>query len=409
MPLSNLASKWRGLSFATKCAILVWCFAVVLPLTRAALAPHVNSVYVIFVQAARHWSAGQDLYQVSYEPFRYSPLVAVTFEPFSWLPDWLGGVSWRLLGAAIFLAALGWFCQGLLPASLSVNQRSVLFILASPLCVGNLNNGQSNLLMIGLLVAALSAGMKERWNLASFCVALAVLFKIYPVVVGLLLMLLYPRRFGFRFLGMLSAGLALPFLFQSPSYVLEQYAGWLRHLESNDRQLLPQGLWYIDMRLLFRLWIVPISYQGFFVVQAVTGLVIALVCWLAKKAFWPREKELILVLGLACCWMTAFGPASESATYVLLAPIASWLFLVSFQAQSPWWQRTLCFAGYGLLLASQLANWIPGGKIFQGWGPQPLAALLFLVGILAEFVVNLLSAQKCKWPDVRTACPPQIA
>jgi hypothetical protein len=403
-----LASKWNGFSLTTKAAILVWTFALVLPLTRAALAPHTNSVYMIFAKAACNWSAGQDLYQADFEPFRYSPLVAVLFEPFSQLPDWLGGLCWRVVSAAIFLGALGWFCRDLLPASLSASQRSLIFLLVGPLCVGNLNNGQSNLLIIGLLLAAMSGVMRNRWNLASFCVSLAALFKIYPIAIGLLLMLLYPRRFSFRFIGMLSAGLVLPFLFQNPPYVLEQYTGWLRHLESNDRQLLPRGLWYLDVRLLFRLWVVPISYQNYFVIQALSGAAIGMICWLAKKTLWPREKLLILVLGLACCWMTACGPASESSTYVLLAPIASLLFLKAFEIEFFRWERSFYVLGYGLLLASQIANWFPGGRMFQSWGPQPFAAILFLAGILADGFAAF-SSQKTSLANVRSSRTPQIA
>src|SRR5258708_13052224 len=109
MRLNVLASKWNGFSFTTKAAILAWIFALVLPLTRAALAPHTNSVYMIFAKAACNWSAGQDLYQACHEPFRYSPLVAVLFEPFSQLPDWLGGLSWRFSAPPILFGALSWF------------------------------------------------------------------------------------------------------------------------------------------------------------------------------------------------------------------------------------------------------------------------------------------------------------
>jgi hypothetical protein len=216
MQLDLARSKWQEMAVVTKCAIVVWSLAVCIPLTRAALAPHASTVYVIFADAARNWSAGQDLYQLSPEPYRYSPFVAILFEPFSWLPDALGGFLWRLVSASILLVSLNWFCNKVLPKALSAFHKAILFLLIAPLCIGNLNNGQSNILIVGLLLAAQAAVMEDRWNLAGFCLALACLFKIYPIALALLLILHFPRQLGLRFVGMVLAGLLLPFLLQNP-------------------------------------------------------------------------------------------------------------------------------------------------------------------------------------------------
>src|SRR6266702_1153946 len=125
MQLDLPRSKWRELSLVTKCTSLVWSLAVCIPLARAVLAPHSSTVYVIFADAARNWSTGQDLYQFSPEPYRYSPFVAILFEPFRWLPDALGGFMWRLTGAALLLVSLRWFCNKVLPESLSTTHKAV--------------------------------------------------------------------------------------------------------------------------------------------------------------------------------------------------------------------------------------------------------------------------------------------
>jgi hypothetical protein len=41
---------------------------------------------------------------------------------------------------------------------------------------------------------------------------------------------------------------------------------------------------------------------------------------------------------------------------------------------------------YGLFVVAQAASWFPGGAGFvQALGPQPLAALLLLLGVLASW------------------------
>jgi hypothetical protein len=92
---------------------------------------------------------------------------------------------------------------------------------------------------------------------------------------------------------------------------------------------------------------------------------------------------LALLLGLGCCWMTALGPATESATYVLLGPAAAWLLLSGAERQ-PVGLRALWLVAYGLLIASQAAAALPGGlgRLPQSLGTQPFAALLLLGGML---------------------------
>jgi hypothetical protein len=389
--LELVSAKWRSFSVTTKWALIVWSLVIVIPLARAAMAPRSNTVYIIFADAARNWSNGQDLYRASPEPYRYSPFVAILFEPFSRLPDSLGGLLWRLTNAGVFLFSLGWFCRKVLPASLSTTHLSVLFLMIAPLCIGNLNNGQSNLLIVGLFLAAVATLMEERWNLTALCLVLACLFKIYPIALALLLILYYPRQLSLRFIAMIAAGLFLPFLLQSPQYVVDQYAGWLDHLRNDDRQVLARELWYLDFRLLWRSWFAPLSHETYLVIQLLVGMAIGFVCWLAKRAMWPREKLALLSLGLASCWMTVCGPASESATYVLLAPMSAWLALDSIRSKPISLSKGLFLFSYALLLASQISNWFPFGREFQHLGPQPLAAIFIFLGIVIESLPALIS------------------
>src|SRR5207245_341131 len=248
-------------------AISIWATILIVICIRGLLNPRANSVYPIFAGAARSFLAGTDLYSPVQGPYRYSPLVAALLIPFSFCPDNIGGVLWRLLNATVYLGVLAWWCRVVLPRSLSARQTATLYLLIIPLSVGSLNNAQRNPLVLGLLLAGTAAAARQRWNLASGLLALACLFKLYPVSVGLLLATVYPRRFAGRFLIALTIGLALPFLFKPSAYVLGRYTGWWHHLMTDDRQALPIELWYRDLRLLCYSCHLPLSAIAYQTIQ----------------------------------------------------------------------------------------------------------------------------------------------
>src|SRR5579871_398569 len=305
---------WRAAAFSA------WGLVLFVIAVRTVFAPHVHSVFPIYQRAGHSWLAGTDLYETAGDPFRYSPLVAALFTPLSVLPDAIGDLLWRSANVSLYLAALGWCSSLVLVPPLIGSRRAAWFLLVLPLSVGSLNNGQSNVLVLGLMLAAVAGTSRGRWNLVSLCLALACLFKGYPLALALLLTACYPRRLAVRFGVALAVGLCLPFFLQTPSYVLDQYRAWIGHLQANDRHLLAPHLWYRDLRLLSSLLGAELSYQFYQIVQLVAGLGLAVFCR-------RTGRPLVVILGLGCCWMTVLGPATESATYLLLAPTSAWLLL----------------------------------------------------------------------------------
>jgi hypothetical protein len=391
--LRDLARRCGRLGRWERLALVLWAAALAVVSGRAAAFPG-HSVYPIFSTAGRHWLAGACLYERTYDLYRYSPLIAALFAPFGLLPDAGGGVLWRCLSAAAFLGALLWWCRAVLPITLTRAQQACLLLLVLPLSLGNLNNGQSNTLVLALLLAAAAAvasrgdapGGRWRDDLAAACVALACLFKVYPIAVGLLLVVVHPRRFGWRLPLALAAGLALPFLLQRPGYVLDQYLGWLRHLETNDRHVLPAALWYRDVQLLCWQCGVPLSSGAYRQVQALAAAACAAVCLAGRLRGWPERQMLTVLTVLGVCWMTAFGSATESATYVLMAPAAAWLVLEARLRHRTGLLRAAPVVGYGLLVLVQVGDWFPTGKVLQMLGTQPFATLLLLGTMLAALV-----------------------
>jgi hypothetical protein len=394
-------SRWAA------AAILVWTAIILTVCTRASIAPQTKSIYPILSLAARNWIAGADLYEQlapGLDRFRYSPLVAALLVPFSLLPDGVGAALWRSVNAALYLAAFAWWIRALLPSSLSTSEWAVLFLLVVPLSVGSLNNGQSNPLVLGLLLAGVASVKTERWNLAACCTAAACLFKVYPIAVGLLLALVHPRKFAARLAVALGLGLAVPFGLQHADYVWGQYLSWWNHFQTYDRQSLIVELWYRDIRLLLLGLVGSFSAITYMAVQLLAAAAVATVCLLGCRARWPRERLLLVLCGLGCCWMTLVGPATESCTYILLAPTLAWSLLEAWRTPRRWVALTLYQTSYVLFLICQIAVWFPFGRAVHTLGVQPLAGLLLLAGILLSLLQKQHRLQvrprQCKGPDL---------
>jgi hypothetical protein len=202
----------------------------------------------------------------------------------------------------------------------------------------------------------------------------------------MLLALLYPKRFSWRLLVCLAVGALLPFVLQHADYVREQYRVWAHYLVTEDRQRGPIADWYRDLRALWRVYVAPMSLERYELVEIIAAAMIAGVALLGQGRRWPQNVLLAFVLSLACCWMTALGPATESATYILLAPAAAWMLVVSEAAPRERVWRIAYGIVFGLLVASQCALWFgERGRWFRDrLQPFPLAGTLLFVLLLMD-------------------------
>jgi hypothetical protein len=374
-------------------AVTVWAVCLLAVSIRVAVAPARRTVYLLYPEAGRQWRASEDVYQ---QPlgYRYSPPVTVFFAAWSLLPDAAGAVLWRLASASVFLGGLAWWARDVLPRPLTRRQQGLLFLLVVPLSLGSFNNGQVNFLMAGLHLTALAAVRRSRWQLASACLVLSCLFKVYPIALALLLLLVYPRKLGPRLAVTMLVGLALPFLTQAPGYVAHQYGDWFVKLAEDDRSHLPLTEVYRDMALLLRLWEVPISHVGYLAVQLFAGVVIAVVCLVGCLAGVEPRRLLTTLFALASCWMMLFGPTTESSTFVLLAPALAWALLECWAWPCPRWWRWGVTLSFGLLLSTVVRAWFPDAAHYHALGIHPVGTLLFLLVVLAQALTDLARAER---------------
>ncbi len=335
-----------------------------------------NDLVATYAEAGARWLRGLPLYSTT-SGFIYSPLVAGLFVPLSLVPHSVAGILWRLLNVGVFAGAIFWWLKSEIHDRVTKKYFSFVFLLLLPLAIGNLNNGQVNPLIIGLLIFSIVAARHERWTFCAICIGIATYFKIYPLCVGLLLILFYPRQLAWRLIVVLVLLGALSLVLQRPSYVLEQYQRWISSRAADNRRtnvnIAPR-----DFAMLLEVFRIYLSAQAFLLLQVLAGGLVAIVCWLGRD--WPENRRLVCLLTLASCWMLLFGPSTESATYVVLAPAVVLALVQAFQQEVPLWIRVLLLTSFVVLLLGLTANsFLHVEKGVYSMSVQPFGALLFTI------------------------------
>jgi hypothetical protein len=200
----------------------------------------------------------------------------------------------------------------------------------------------------------------------------------------MLLVAIYPMRLGPRFAIALFLGAALPFLAQSPGYVFGEYRTWF-YLMAMDDRFIGGRTSYRDLALLLQNVQVPITRGQFLIFGAATGAVAAALCLIARwRLRWSDERLVPLAYALATFWMLLCGPATESATYVLLAPLAAWLVIDAVHGRMSMPCRVLVVAGGTLVHAALFSSLFPVGGFVHDLGFQPLGNLMMAIGFIID-------------------------
>jgi hypothetical protein len=313
-----------------RAALLLWLIFAVALAIKSLVTPTLHTVFPKFAAGAEHWWAGLPLYE-EYEnlgPFRYSPAFAIAMTPFAWLGLVWGGLLFALLNVGAYVWAVRRLARDVLPGEWPPVREAILLALAMPVAVRGLWNGQSNGLVAACLLLATAGLARQRWWLAAGLLSAAVYLKLSPLAVGLLFAGLVPGRLGPRLLGALVIGGLLPFLTASPEYVLDQYTGWFEHLVQTRQKRWPS---FRDARTFWEWAGITTNLSVYAVLQAGAGITALGWCWWQKRR-WDHKPRMWLTAALAAGigYLLLFGPAIESPTYVLIAPIVAWAVLEAF-------------------------------------------------------------------------------
>jgi hypothetical protein len=342
---------------------------------RIGFSSHSHDVFGTYADAGRRWAAAQPLYNYT-RGFVYSPLVAAFFAPFAWLPIALGSVLWRLLNAAVLVGAIFWWLKSSI-SNIPNTSSWLVFLLILPLSLGNFNNGQVNPMIIGLLMIGLLAAQEKRWTLSAVAIGFATYLKIYPLSVGLLLVLIYPRQLGWRLALTLILMGAASFVLQRPAYVLEQYQRWFNTRAADDRRM-NMDIAPRDFAMILRFLHIHLSTHFVLFLQFLAAAGAAAICLVGRFRGWSEPRLLSCVFNLGTCWMLLFGPATEDATYAMIAPALAFTLAQAFHQETPRWMRALVCASYFILLTGLILNaFFSLKKTPALMSIQPFGALLF--------------------------------
>ena len=232
-------------------------------------------------------------------------------------------------------------------------------------------------MIIGLLMIAILSAYEERWTLSAVAVSFSAYLKIYPLSVGLLLVLLYPRQLGWRLvLALFFMGVA-SFILQQPSYVLEQYQRWF-HTRATDDRRMNMDIAPRDFAMILRLLHLNLSARAVLILEVLAGAGAGAICVIGRLRKWSTQRLLTCVFTIGTCWMLLFGPTTEDATYAMIAPPLALALVQAFHQQTPRWMRVLVCASFAILLLGLILNaFFSLKKTPWSMSVQPFGALLF--------------------------------
>jgi hypothetical protein len=366
-------------SIWNRAAWMAWSVALVILVLRPLVASHRGTSFDTYQLAGLHWLHGEGIY-TQWMGFVYSPLVAAFFAPFAGIPSPIANIVWRLLNSAALLAGMAALLKTEIFSAIKGRYSGILYLLLMPLAIGNIDISQANPLVAGMIMLSVAAAYRDRWNIAALCVGVATSLKIYPIAVGLLICVVAPRRFTWRILiALLLVGL-VPFLFQHWSYVSEQYSAWIATRASDNRQQWPIEKLPLDLWFLIH-WVakLPVPPRIYSVIQLGTAASLALLCAVKARQGWARGRIMVALFNLVSIWMTLCGPATESYTYMMLAPAIVLSLVQALASHQPGSLRTLAIMAFALQFAAAArASFLPHFKPFWALSVQPVSGLVLL-------------------------------
>ena len=287
---------------------------VTLTVVMSILTGQERSVTRSYQSAVVHWSAGEPLYNMEGHGFLYLPQAALTFEPWAMLPHTASELLWR------------WCMIGVLAASclrltrlLGGDDRWFFAISASSVVLawGCARNGQSTLLITGLMILAAADLSEARWWRATTLLSLAFAFKPLAIVMILLAAAVYPRMSWRLAIGLLFVAV-VPFLTQRPDYVISQYRACVQNLEITF-EVGETGLW---AQFFGMLQVAGIEFPSAVrtAIRLLAAATTLFACWKASRVLSP-ERTAFYLFSFASCYLMLFNSRTEGNTYTMIGPV----------------------------------------------------------------------------------------
>ncbi len=332
-----------------------------------------------------NWLAGQGLYfdGSGIGGFVYFPQAAILFIPFALFPKIIGEVLWRFVNIAVFAAGLYYFMQ-LLAGSAKKNIFLLATLISVPLAWDCVRNGQSTLIMAGLMLLAVVCASRSRWWPAALLLTLSVAFKPLALVLWLLVLVLY-RPMTLRLLLALGAFALFPFLIQNYAYVLQQYSECIRVMTTAAHVGVVVSGWTTPFNTLREFGVaVPESVQT--VIRFAAAFAALALCYAAVRWNDPKRAS-IFIYSFAALYLMLFSPRTENNTYVMLGPAIA-VFMADALLVKRRISTGIMLGGVALVIVGHRAVahlLIPRSN--DTWVP-PIMAVLFCCYVLASLFLE---------------------
>ena len=302
-------------AWADRAAWMAWA-ALFATISILILAGSDHSVVSTYRDATIQWFAGRNIYTDTGHGFLYLPAAAILFAPFAWLPPAACEIAWRLMvigGFAIGVWRLGKLVEG----GQSASTFALLTLASLPPALACARNGQSTLIMAGLMMSACVDLAEGRRGRAVLCATLAVALKPLAVVL-LLLAPFFDRRLAWRAALGFVAVLCLPFVTQRPAFVLDQYVKCAQMFRASSHCGMIE-LWAQPFSVLGLLGIhVSESTQTAIRLIAAGG---AIGLCLAARSRTRSTRAVEYLLAISVLYILLFNPRTENNTYAMLGPV----------------------------------------------------------------------------------------
>ncbi|HVV74092.1 MAG TPA: glycosyltransferase family 87 protein, partial [Verrucomicrobiae bacterium] len=348
----------------------------------SALRPLHRSVTLSYHDATAHWWARENLY-VGPSGMNYLPHFVVLYSPFHFLPLPVCEVLWRLCSAATLAGGL-WLLTRLLFRSEPERPFFWATVVAMPLCMTSLRNGNANAIFGGVVLLSVAALFAERWWLAVFLMTLATALKPLGIVLLLLAPVVYWQVL-WRLPVALAALVVFPFLFASPSYVLAQHMEAWKNLQSCAVVTEHR---FADINGVLRTFGTALGPAASKLVRVLAGVGTAALWWWSSRR-WRGPMAALYLYALAAGYLMLFNPMNEENSYVILAPaLGIWAGYFLFQSKAQG-SRALGWAIVAMALSmSLLPNLVRpmfGNHFALFWHPvMTVVFLSMLTGHLAR-------------------------
>lgn len=257
-----------------------------------------------------------------------------------------------------------------------------------PTSLNAFRNGQMTVPMIGCMLLAAACMADARWWRSVFWIALAVALKPLAMVFLLLAVVIEPRLRWRLPLGLLVV-LLMPFLFQSPGYVVDVYVEFVQKMQRASAPGFNTN--FSDVFGLTRVFSIDLSSTVMTVIRLIAAVGALAAAWLARSRFGRVEGAIFMVM-LAAFYILLFNPRTENNTYVLIVPIIGGIIASSFLV-GRWLLSGILFAICLLVINAnhEISRWItPDNSTWL----NPLVAVFMVVWVLA-----LIPMRRSPWND----------